>query len=646
MITTSRRGFLGALAAGAASCATQSAISARGSQPNILWITCEDMSAHLGCYGAPQARTPNIDQLATEGTRYTRTFTVAAVCAPSRSCLITGMYPTTLGTCHMRCNNPPPESIRCFPAYLREAGYYCTNNVKTDYQFPVPEDAWNDNSKTAHWRNRPNPAQPFFAVFNSTVTHESQIGNLTSLPADLANRIPGGLHDPANAKLPPYYPDTEVVRKHWAHYQNLIAAMDVWVGDILKQLEEDGLAENTVVFFFSDHGAGLPRAKRWMYDSGLHVPLIVRWPGMLDAGSVSDSLISFVDFAPTVLNIAGIKAPDHMQGNAFLGNRTSSDREYIFAARDRMDERYDIIRAVRDKRYKYIRNYEPEKGFPGYISYCESWPVMKEMRARFESGDLNETQRLFFREKKPLEELYDTESDPFELHNLVDSPAHAPHLSRLREALDNWMENAEDLGFIPETELQHWLPAAQKPNLAASRAPYRHPDASTKSIFGKKLQLWLEQLNAPNEIARAKAMRTIGLFENPPTDVLLQGLDDTNPSVAYWAAVGLSNPNVANEYTLSALLNAMNNTSSTVKLGAARALLAMGKLDHIESFALAAMNEDSFFVRLAAAQLLEQWNPKNDAIIAAFTFALEDKRDPRDYVADVARRALGRPAQR
>ena len=336
-------------------------------RPNILWLSCEDISSHIACFGDPQAITPNLDKLATQGVRFPNTFTTAGVCAPCRSGIITGMYQTTLGTHHMRCQATLPANIRPFPALLREAGYFCTNNSKQDYQFRTPKDVWDDSSGKAHWRQNPDPTKPFFAVFNFGGCHESGIANTQKYESVTQDLSSDQRQDPAKLTLPPYYPDTPRVREDWKRNYELITAMDAWAGDLLKQLEDDGLAENTVVFFWSDHGVGLPRAKRWLYDSGTRVPLIVRIPESLPhsnqalPNAIDRQLISSIDFAPTVLGLAGLSIPNHFQGRAFLGNHLSPQRSYVYGARDRMDERYDIIRSVRDQRYRYIRNYEPNK---------------------------------------------------------------------------------------------------------------------------------------------------------------------------------------------------------------------------------------------------------------------------------------------
>jgi arylsulfatase A-like enzyme len=284
-------------------------------RPNILWISCEDISPRLGCYGDAVARSPNLDRLADEGMLFKHVYTVAPVCAPNRSGIITAMYPTTIGTHHMRTTHReeglptpysavPPPYVKTFTEYLRAAGYYCTNNSKTDYQFATPVTAWDECGRKAHYRHRPDKDQPFFAVFNFTTTHESR------------NWPDPEETEPSGVEVPPYYPDTLTVRKDIARLYDNIAKMDQQAGETLKQLQEEGLADNTIVFFWSDHGDGLPRAKRWLYDSGTHVPMIIRWPGRIEPGSVNEDLVSSIDLGPTVLSLAGVNVPAHMQGLA------------------------------------------------------------------------------------------------------------------------------------------------------------------------------------------------------------------------------------------------------------------------------------------------------------------------------------------
>lgn len=444
--------------------------SQRAERPNILWLSTEDISPDLGCYGDEYAHTPNLDKFATQSARYTNAFSSAPVCAPSRSAIITGMYPTTIGSMHMRSKAVPPAGIKAFTEYLRAAGYYCSNNSKTDYNFEAPpsnrppDTVWDETSNKAHWRNRQDKSQPFFSVFNFVVTHESQV----RVPDDqykknTARLKPEEFHDPAKANLPPYYPDTPLVRKDWARYADNITAMDYMVADLLKQLEEDGLAENTVVFFWGDHGRGLPRAKRWVYDSGLRVPLMARWPGKIKPGVVDD-VVSLMDLGPTVLSIAGVPIPPVMQAQAFLGDQKKAPRQYAYAHRDRMDESYDMMRSVTDKRFHYIKNFFPGRPYAQHIEYMEEMPTMQEMRRLYKDHmnaldpnygkAMTPAQLLFFRPEKPAEELYDVTVDPHEINNLAGKPEHQETLKRMRAALEQWQTQTKDLGLVPELELR------------------------------------------------------------------------------------------------------------------------------------------------------------------------------------------------
>lgn len=431
-------------------------------RPNFLWISTEDISPDLGCYGDSYAVTPNLDRFAAQGVRYDNVFSHSGVCAPTRSGIITGMYPTTIGTHHMRCKGVPPHYVKCFSEYLRAAGYYCTNNVKTDYQFDAPLTAWDECSRQGHWRNRPE-GKPFFAVINFTTTHESQIRNRSAAMMKRLDSLgPDERHDPARAKLPPYYPDTPKVRQDWAQYYDIITLMDKQVKQVLDQLEADGLADDTIVWFWGDHGRGLPRAKRWVYDSGTRVPLLIRvppkWrtlaapgnPEALKPGSTNDDLIAFIDFAPTMLSLAGLSIPKHMQGRPFLGRRKAKPREYVYGARDRMDEAYDLIRVVRDKRYKYIRNYMWYVSRGQDIEYMNQMPTMQEMRRLHAEGKLVGPQKQYFEPTKPVEELYDTVRDPHEVQNLAADPKYKDVLERLRQAHRRWYRDTHDVGLLPE----------------------------------------------------------------------------------------------------------------------------------------------------------------------------------------------------
>jgi len=440
-------------------------------RPNVLWISFEDTNPFYGCYGDRVARTPNLDRLAADGCRWPNTFSTAGVCAPARSAIITGMYPISIGTHHMRTAHtnrytpelPTPYSavvphyVKCFTEYLRAAGYYCTNNSKTDYQFEPPFTAWDELSTEAHWRNRPDPDQPFFAVFNPTRTHESGMW---------PEKGPEIAFDPDAIELPPYFPDTPKVREAMARMYTNIELSDRFLGELLQQLEEDGLADNTVVFHWSDHGP-MPRGKRWPYDSGVHVPMIVRWPGRVEPGTVSDRLLSTIDLGPTVLSVAGLDIPRHMQGVAFLGDRAGPPREYVYMSRDRYDEAYDMMRAARDGRFKYIRNYRPDLPYLLWIPYRNNHPIVQEMWRLYMAGELDGPQLLMFQRNRPVEELYDTEADPYEVRNLAGDPAHEPELSRMRGALDAWLDEVGDMGEIPEAEMvRRWYPDGERPETA------------------------------------------------------------------------------------------------------------------------------------------------------------------------------------
>ena len=440
-------------------------------RPNILWISWEDVSPNFGCYGDEYAITPTIDQLAKEGLKYTQAFSHSGVCAPSRAGIITGMYPTATGMHHMRVRGVPPPYVKLFPEYLRKAGYYCTNDAKTDYQTHFsPEITWDEQGSGARWHKR-KAGQPFFSVINFGSSHEGQIYRDNAFwQKELAALDAEGLrHDPEQAPLPPYFPDHPTVRKDVARYYDNMTVTDKLTKKLLDQLEEEGLLENTIIFFWGDHGAGLTRSKRWIYDSGLQFPLIVKIPEKYQEwtlgtqaeeyvpGSHSDELVAFVDFAPTVLSLAGIAIPDYMHGQAFLGpQKASKPREFIYAGRDRMDEVYDLIRGVRSKQYKYIRNFLPHLTYAQTLRTMERMPTLQVMRQLHAEGKLDATQSLFFQERKPLEELYDVVNDPYEVHNLAQDPAFSEVLQKMQAELRSWQLTVGDVGMIPEAIIDSW----------------------------------------------------------------------------------------------------------------------------------------------------------------------------------------------
>lgn len=459
-------------------------------RPNILWLVTEDMGAYIPPFGDNTVAAPNLSKLAKEGVIYPNLYSPSGVCAPSRAAIATGKYPSSIGANHMRTNSNmdqtglpayeavPPSEVKMISEWLRNAGYYCTNNYKTDYQFKAPVTAWDESSPYAHWRNRKDN-QPFFSVINFTETHESGLfepygfreietrhyhaGDSTynwknKGASEANNRMTEEetpTHLPKNTKfnIPPYLVDNDVTQRDmWKLYNN-IAEMDRQVGAVLKQLEEDGLLENTIVFFYGDHGGPLPREKRLIYDSGLNTPLIIRFPKKLQAGTKDNQLISFVDFAPTLLSLIGEKPKSYMQGQAFLGDFKAEERNYIHAAADRFDAETDAIRAVRDKQFKYIRSYRPDQGYYLPIKYRERIPAMQELLRLRDEGKLNEVQKQWFRENKPKEELFDCSVDPFELNNLADNPKYQDKLKELSAEMDKWLESIADNPDLPEREL-------------------------------------------------------------------------------------------------------------------------------------------------------------------------------------------------
>lgn len=588
-------------------------------RPNILWISCEDISANLGCYGDPDASTPRLDQLATEGVRYARAFATIGVCAPARSTIITGMYPPSIGTQHMRCRGTLPEAARCFTEYLREAGYYCTNNVKTDYNFKHPASAWDESSRQAHWRNR-EPGQPFFAVFNFTTTHESRIrqpdADFRRVTADLA---PEQRHDPAQVQVPPYHPDTPEVRQDWARYHDLISVMDAEVGAVLDELAEDGLADDTIVMYFSDHGAGMPRSKRWLYDSSIHVPLLVRFGKNYAnhaphaTGETTERLVSFVDFAPTALSLAGLAPPEMMQGEAFLGSHATEPRDYIYGFRDRMDERSDMLRAVRDERYKYIRNWRPYLPWfqEQHLSYMQLMPTMQVWQRMADAGELSGTTAIFMAPHKPVEELYDTWEDPWEVNNLANDPAQQATLQRLRQEAEAWSHEIIDLGFLPEADLRSRF-GDRPPYDAVRTDPSSYP---LDRILG---------------VARQAAQL------DPDADRLLQSIDDGDPAVRYWVALGLGSVREPSREVLAALKDLERDEAVTVRIAAAESLGRQGHGDEVLDTLAGGLRDENPWARLQAAEVIDRLRPRTPAA----TKLLESARgDDNEYVVRIAKSA-------
>ncbi|HID76454.1 MAG TPA: sulfatase [Planctomycetaceae bacterium] len=563
------------------------------------------MSPNLGCYGDPLAMTPNIDRLASDGVIYTHAFSVCGVCAPGRSAIITGMYPSSIGSHGMRSRTRLPDAVKCFPQYLRRAGYYCTNNVKTDYNFPVPPGAWDESSRQAHWKKRA-PGQPFFSVFNITTTHESQIRCSQQQYERYMAGFPRQVrHDPQRIPVPPYHPDVPEVRRDWARYYDLITAMDRQAGRLLDELAEAGLADETIVFFYSDHGAGMPRCKKWAYDCGTRVPLIIHFPekyrhlAPAERGGRVDRLVSFVDFAPTVLSLAGLPIPDHIQGRAFLGPQASAPRRYVYAMTDRMAERYDMVRTVRDERYLYMRNYMPHLTYAQHVSYTYQMPTMQAWARLAAQGMLSGPPALWFRCPKPLEELYDTQRDAYQIHNLADDPQYRPVLERMRAAHRQWVLETRDLGFLPEYDM---LQRSQQ---------------STPYEMGQSPQAYpLEQILAVADLVG----RGPGTLEP-----LIDHLADRDSAVRYWAATGLVALGSDACDAEKALRGALQDPSPVVRITAAEALLRCGSAADLLRVLVQAVGHEHEWVRLRAANVLDRMGPRARDTLPAIREAMNKK---------------------
>ena len=587
-------------------------------RPNILWISAEDIGPQFGCYGDPHAITPNIDRLASQGTRYTNAYTTAGVCAPCRSGIITGMYQNSIGTHHMRCNSLLPSWLKPFPKALKESGYYCTNNSKTDYQFSKPStnEIWDQSGSRAHWKNRKKD-QPFFAVFNYTGCHESGIASESKYKSVTANLTAKERQDPNKiSTFPPYSPDTPAVREDWKRNYELITAMDSWAGSLIKEIKDQGLYEETIIFFWSDHGVGLPRAKRWLYHSGTHVPLIVRIPGQL-AGKVDHQLVSSIDFGPTVLNLAGIKVHDNLQGRAFLGKNLSAPRKYVFGARDRMDERYDIIRAVFDGRFRYIRNFEPLKPYYQYMNTPEKGATMREIRRAENESSLTVAGKLFSSSEKPVEELYDIKVDPHEINNLASDSKYLSKIKLMRNVMSNWQSTIGDIGLIPEAEIE-----------------------IQEKQSGSRFEIMNGKESDSNHIQQLVSVATKASEGISALDDLIRASTSNDPVIRYWAMTGIGNIGKnAGEVAKKISIDAMKDDSPSVRIAAARAVAKFGEIDSALGLLKNELKSPHQWGRLATAIVIDEMGEDARPLVDDLKKVLKI-RQPNKYIIRVANRAL------
>jgi arylsulfatase A-like enzyme len=517
-------------------------------RPNILWVVSEDNNPFMGCYGDKLAQTPTLDRLASQGVLYEHCFGWP-VCAPSRFSLITGMYAVANGPAqHMRANGKIPSWLKGFPALLREAGYYTANNPKTDYNSPISiKEAWDESSPTASWEKRLDPKQPFFSVFNYMVTHESCLFPMKELKFEFPPM------DPARVRIPPYQPDTPEIRADWARYYNHMRVLDGQIAARLKALESDGLADNTIVFYYGDNGGVLPRSKRFLQYSGTHVPLLVyfppKWRHLAPAppGSRIMDPVSFIDFAPTVLSLAGVKIPAYMQGRPFAGPAREKANEFVYITRDRMDAYYDMMRSVCGSHYLYIRNYRPDLPYVQPIDYMFKARGYQSWARVAAEGKLTAATAEFWG-PKPAEELYDIARDPDNIKNLAQDPGHRQILEQMRAELKRRVLEYTDNGFIPE--------GSALEGYEASHRPGAYP---VERVF---------------ETANLASDRNVA---NLPK--LIAALDDPSEPVRWWGAQGCTMLREQAAPAEPALKKHLDDSSGAVRVAAAEALARLGKTD-------------------------------------------------------------------
>lgn len=580
-----------------------SAFSSRAAdRPNILWLTSEDHGPHMGCYGDKYATTPNVDALAARGMIFRHAWSCAPVCAPARTTLISGLYPPSTGGEHMRSMVPLPTNFKMFPQFLRDAGYYCSNNSKEDYNLAKPGQVWDESSNKAHWKNRA-AGQPFFAVFNALQSHESQI----------RTRPHKAVHDPAQVRVPAYHPDTPEVRQDWAQYYDKVSEVDAVAGAHLKELADAGLADDTIVFYYADHGSGMPRSKRWPCNSGLQVPVVVHFPAKwkhlappeYKAGGASDRLISFVDFAPTVLSLAGIQPPAWMQGHAFAGKFIAPPQPFIYGFRGRMDERIDCVRSATDGRYVYLRNFMPHLSQGQHVDYQFATSTTRIWFERFKSAQATEAQSIFWRAPKAPEELYDLTTDPDEVKTLAASPQHQEVLAKFRKAQQDLAANIRDVGFLPEGEIH---------SRSDGSAPYTVGHDDAKYPF-------------------ARVFATADLASNLKPDKLPElrkRLADPDSAVRYWAALGaLMRGKDAVATARADLQKALADSSPFVRIAAAQALGQFGDQADLDKtlpvlLELADWSKSGVFASISALNALGALGPKAASAAVAIK-ALPDK---------------------
>jgi arylsulfatase A-like enzyme len=565
---------------------------AESTRPNIVWISLEDITPMMGCYGDQYARTPVFDKFAAQGIRYTHAHSVAPVCSISRSSIISGLYPTSLGTHHHRSNvGEPPAFVKMLPNLLTEAGYYTSNNAKRDYNIGGVQ--WHESSKKAHWRNRPDKAQPFFSVFNlgnchSSITKQSE----DKIVQARLNRLkPADFHDPAKAPIPPYHPDVPEFRKAWSRYYDAVTQVDYLAGDIIAQLKEDDLWEDTIVFVWADHGVGMPRGKHNAWEQGTHVPLITRFPEKYQhlaparPGSVIDNLVTLMDLGPSILTMAGVETPKWMHAKPLLCKPADGEikyRDYLIGMRDRLDSRYEMVRTIRDERFRYQRNYYPHLPFKPYEDFEFNAPVLRKWVALAREGKLTGPQAMLNLRFKPIEELYDSKNDPHMSHNVIADPKYAGVVKRMRSQLRDWMLETRDLGLLEEAEtLQR---AKQHPS---------HWD------LGKSITNFDRILETADLMLEGKKA----------TAQLLARSRDPDPAIRFWAVLGLAVLRSDDSRSVSALQVATKDKSVSVAITAADGLFNLGRYEDGLPAMIAALNHPIPAAQVRASCVLDTQPP-------------------------------------
>ncbi|MFC2110016.1 sulfatase [Bacteroidota bacterium] len=533
-------------------------------RPNVLWITCEDISPYIGSYGFEQALTPHLDRLADQSIRYTNAYANAPVCGVARVTLLTGMYAPTIGSHNFRTNTPLPTVIPAYPKIFKEAGYYCTNNYKRDYNSSYETDRtlWSKSSSKAHYKNR-KEGQPFFSVFNIKTTHESQLAIAKIKEYVERGEIPAEPRiNPSDIVLPPYQPDVPEVREDWARLHDLVTLMDEKVGSLLQELKDNKLDKNTIVFFFSDHGGMLSRSKRYLYNVGTQVPFLVhvpkKWQHLVpdyQPGSTEDKIVRFVDFPKTILSVLGLPVPEKMQGKVFLGKEMETQPKYVHFYRDRMSERYDFNRAVTDGEYYLIRNFVPHR--PRGRSTRYGYTVQQNWRANEESfanGNSNAIQSQFYEPKKPVE-LFDTKKDPYHIKSITNEKQHQQKLIELSKELDRWMIEINDIGLIPEPMFHDLVGEGKK-----YETIYEYAQSSEYTI---------ETILPIAKLCANGSKKDVNEF--------LKFIKNANPIIRYWGAYGVFRVAINDKKLQKKLLTALKKETIPVnRLIMAQALAISG----------------------------------------------------------------------